>query len=239
MFFFKILLFCFFVCFYSSCAFAEDEKIKSLEQYYLDGIYEYVDRNYTTATEQFEALSHNYPSSMKTKKSLIMEAFLDYINDEAKKIDGVVEVFFRLFPNDEQAPYMKYIKAMGYYSYVGDDARSLDAVMKSKLLFEDLVATFPESIYAKEAEKKIEYLDKLMQLNDIKIGELYFNRRNYVAAMKRYTGMYQKHKKLVPEIEERVLCRLVVLSKMFKIDENIIKYEKILKEKFKETKCEF
>ncbi len=222
-----------------SFAVAEEEKVKTLEQYYLDGFYEYVDRNYTTATEQFEALSHNYPSSMKTRDALIMEAFLNYINDEREKIDGVAEVFFRLFPNDEQTSYMKYIKAMGYYSYTGDDMRSLDAMMKSKLLFEDLIASFPSCKYVDDAKKKIEYLDKLMQLNDIKIGELYFNRRNYIGAMRRYAGMFQKHKSLVPEIEERVFCRLIVLSKMFNMEQNALKYEEKLKEKYKDSKCEF
>jgi len=78
-----------------------------------------------------------------------------------------------------------------------------------------------------------------MQLNDIKIGELYFNRRNYIGAMRRYAGMFQKHKSLVPEIEERVFCRLIVLSKMFNMEQNALKYEEKLKEKYKDSKCEF
>ena len=51
----------------------EELNIKSAGQYYLDGLYNYTDRSYTTAAEQFEALSKNHPHSSYTKNSLIME----------------------------------------------------------------------------------------------------------------------------------------------------------------------
>ena len=150
---------------------AEELTHKTASQYYLDGIYNYVDRNYTTSAEQFEALSKKYPYSQYTHNSLIMEAFTNFLDKEYSKIQGIVEVFFRLFPNDEYTPYMTYVLGMSYYVSIKKDERSFNNVGESLQIFTDLLEKYPNSKYAKNVEKKIDYLVKRQQLNDILTGE--------------------------------------------------------------------
>ena len=95
---FSALLFLFYV-FLCKLSLCEELAYKTAQQYYLDGIYNYVDRNYTTSAEQFEALSKKHPYSQFTHNSLIMEAFTNYVDKEYSKIHGIAEVFFKLLSN--------------------------------------------------------------------------------------------------------------------------------------------
>ncbi len=222
----------------SNKATAEELTIKTAQQYYLDGIYGYVDRNYVTSSEQFEALSKNYPYSKYTHDSLIMEAFLNYINDEREKTNNAIEAFYKLFPSDKYTPYMMYLNAMSCYKVVKDEMRSLDSITEAIQLFKELIETYPNTDYAKDAEQKIKFLEKLKQLNDISVGEFYEERLDYIGAMRRYTNMFKTYgNNLSPDIEERALCRAMRLSKTLKLEKCKDGYEKLLRKKYKNSKC--
>lgn len=217
---------------------AEELQHKTASQYYLDGIYNYVDRNYTTSAEQFEALSKKYPYSQYTRNSLIMEAFTNFVDKEYSKIQGIVEVFFRLFPNDEYTSYMTYVLGMSYYVSIKKDERSFNNVGESLQIFTDLLEKYPNSKYAKNVEKKIDYLVKRHQLNDVLTGEYYEKNGEYISAMRRYTGLFEKYKNgLNKEIEERALCRIMNLSKSIQLPKNADKYYQLLQKKYPNSKC--
>ena len=217
---------------------AEELKHKTASQYYLDGIYNYVDRNYTTSAEQFEALSKKYPYSQFTHHSLIMEAFTNFVDKEYSKISGIVEVFFRLFPNDEYTPYMMYLHGMSYYMNIKKDERGFNNVEESLQIFNDIITKYPNSKYAKNVEKKIDYLVKRQQLNDLLTGEYYQKNNEYIGAMRRYTGLFEKYKDgLNKEIEERALCRIMNLSKSMQLPKNATKYRLLLQQKYPNSRC--
>ena len=207
-------------------------------KYYLSGLYYYVDRSYTSSAEQFEALSKKHPYSNYTSNSLVMEAFTNYVNKEYDKISGITEVYFRLFPNDTYAAYMAYINAMSYYATIKNAENSLDDMRKSYELFLDVKNNFSNTKFAVDAEKKIEYLNKMIQLNDIKIGDFYFSRGDYIGAMRRYTGMFKKYNdKMLPEIQERALCGCRNCAKTLNLDKLADDYLNKLKHNFPHSKC--
>ena len=236
---FIVVVICFFWwMFFSALSKTEETQIKTPNKYYLDGLYYYVDRSNTSATEQFEALSKNYPYSNYTRNSLIMEAFTNYADKEYGKISGITEVYFRLFPNDAYASYMAYINAMSYYATIKNAENSLDNIEKSYELFLDVKNNFSNTKYAEDAKIKLEYLSKMMQLNDIKIGDFYFSRGDYIGAMRKYTGMFKKYKeKLLPEIEERALCGCKTCSQTLNLDKLADDYLNKLKRNFPHSKC--
>ena len=235
---------CFFVSLFTFCAFfckssfCEELTYKTAQQYYLDGIYNYVDRNYTTSAEQFEALSKKHPYSQFTHHSLIMEAFTNYVDKEYSKIPGIAEVFFKLFPNDEYTPYMMYILAMSYYINIKKDNRAFNNVAESLQIFNNLLDKYPNSKYAENVKKKIEYLLARQQLNDLLTGEYYEENNNHISAMRRYTGIFEIYKNnLNSEIEERALCRIAALSQAMQMPNNADKYYKLLQQKYPNSKC--
>ena len=217
---------------------AEELELKSVKQYYLDGLYYYADRSYTSSAEQFEALTKNHPFSNFSKEAVIMECYTNYINGEYSKIDGVAEVFYRLFQNDEYTPYIMYLQAMAIYSMAKDETKAVGFLDESEKIFNRIVNEFPNTKYSEASIIKLDYINKMKQLQDIRIGEFFQERGEYIASIRRYTGMFETYKnKLIPEIEERLLCRIITLSKMLEMKNNVDKYTSLLKQKYSNSKC--
>lgn len=238
----KKIYFVFLFLFFSLSIFdnllSEELEHKTAKQYYLDGIYSYVDRSYTTSTEQFEALSKNYPYSQYTRNSLVMEVFINYINREYKKIENIFTVFSKLFPNDEYMPYMLYMLGMSYYINIKNDDKGSGNISESLSIFTDFLEKYPKSKYSKNVKEKVYYLKKMQQLNDIKIGEFYQKNNNYISAIRRYSGIFSRYKNdMDSEIEERALCDIVISLYALSMCENMKKYKQLLKTKFPKSKC--
>ncbi len=216
---------------------AEELKYKTAEQYYLDGIYSYVDRSYATSADQFEALSKNHPYSQYTRNSLVMEAFTNYLNKEYEKIKNITSVFFKLFPNDQYEPYMLYILAMSNYINIRDVNKNYSNIVESRQIFTDLINKHPGSKYVKNAEEKIVYLNKMEQLGDVLIGELYQKNDIFISAIRRYANILNKYKDIDPEIEERTLCGMISSLHSLNMTTNMKKYIEFLTKKYPKSKC--
>ena len=240
----KVVLFVFLLCFVAiificnKVSLAEEKDLKSDKQYWLDGMYYYADRSYTSAAEQFEALTKHYPYSKYTHNALLMELYKNFIGNEKEKISGIAEVFYRLFPLDNDTPYVMYMQAMAEFAVVKDESRMLDKVVEGEKLFFKLKRYFADSVYAIDAEKKLEYLYAIKQLNYINVGENYLKRDDYIGAMKRYTGIFNSFPDgLHPLIEEFALCRLFYLTKMLISNTEAEKYNQMLNDKYPNSKC--
>ena len=219
-------------------SFAEEKDLKSDKQYWLDGMYYYADRSYTSAAEQFEALTKHYPYSKYTHNALLMELYTNFIDNEKEKISGIAEVFYHLFPLDNDTPYVMYMQAMAEFTALKDESRMLDKMVEGEKLFFKLKQYFTDSVYAIDAKKKLEYLNAVKQLNYIHVGDIYLYRDDYIGAMKRYTGIFNSFPDgLHPLIEEFALCRLSVLSKMLLSDEEAEKYKQMLMAKYPNNGC--
>ena len=57
-----------------------------------------------------------------------MEIYTNFIDNEKAKIDGIAEVFYRLFPADKDTPYVMYMQAMAEYTLLKDEKRMLDKI---------------------------------------------------------------------------------------------------------------
>ena len=236
-----ILAFC---CFFITTVFqsiAQDEKIvKTDVQYWLDGLYYYVDRSYTSASEEFENLTHNYPYSQYAHNALLMEIYTNYINNEKDKIAGIAEVFYRLFPLDENTPYVIYMQAMADFSMIKNEKTNLDKMIESEKIFKKLIQLYPESIYSKDAMRKLEFLDTIKQLNDLHSAEVFQKRKKYYGAMRRYTGLFNTYPNINKKVEEIALCRLIGVTKTLKLDNESEKYKDLFNQKqYDANKCKY
>ena len=233
-----LLFFCISFLSFNNVLFAEEQNLKSDKQYWLDGMYYYADRSYTSAAEQFEALTKHYPYSKYTHDALLMEMYTNYIDNEKEKLSGIAEVFYYLFPLDNDTPYVMYMQAMAEFTALKDESRMLDKMVEGEKLFFKLKQYFADSVYAKDAEKKLEYLNAVKQLNYIHVGEIYLKRDDYIGAMKRYTGIFNSFPDgLHPLIEEFALCRLFSLTKMLISNTEAEKYNQMLNDKYPNSKC--
>lgn len=237
-----ILVFCCFFIMATLQSIAQDEKITKTDlQYWTDGLYYYADRSYTSASEEFENLTHNYPYSQYAHNALLMEIYTNYINNEKDKIAGIAEVFYRLFPLDEDTPYVMYMQAMADFSMIKDEKTNLDKMVESEKNFKNLIQLYPESIYSKDAMRKIEFLDIIKQLNDLHSAEVFQKRKKYYGAMRRYTGLFNTYSSNInKKVEEIALCRLIGITKTLKLENESKKYKDLFNQKqYDINKCKY
>ena len=242
-----IILSIFLNIFLCNITLAKEEIKKTDEQYNFDGMYYFADRSYTSSAEQFEALTQRYPYSSYTHNALLMEIYTNFLDNELDKIPGIAEVFYRLFPLDKNTDYVLYMHALSgllykpwfrKYKLLTDEARSMSKVYESEVVLTKLVNDFPESKYTEDAKQKLLYIKGLKQLNEVFVGERYQKLGNFIGAMKRYTGMFEIYKDDIhPQIEERLLCNLVGLTKTLKLDTESEKYKQLLQKKYPSNKC--
>ena len=256
--FFGIFLFFFITTSIITLATAEEtndtneKNVKTEEEYWNNAMYYYADRSFQSSAEEFEGLSRNYSYSNLTHNSLLMEIYTNYLDDELGKIQGIAEVFYRLFPMDKDTDYVLYMQAMALimykpfityfngkgYKIIKDEKTMTKQIKEAKQILQMLVKDFPTSKYTEDAKQKIMYLQGLEQLNDVYVGERYQKLGQFVPAMKRYTGMFEIYKdNLHPQIEERILCHIIGLSKTLKLDSETKKYQQKLTEKYPNNKC--
>ena len=230
----------------------ETKNIKTDIEYWNNAMYYYADRSFQSSAEEFEGLSRNHPYSNLTHNSLLMEIYTNYLDDELGKIQGIAEVFYRLFPMDKDTDYVLYMQAMALvmykpfityfngkgYKIIKDEKTMMKQIKEARTILQLLVKGFPQSKYLDDAKQKIIYLNGLEQLNNVYIAERYQKLGQFVPAMKRYTGMFEIYKdNLHPQIEERLLCNLIGLSKTLQMNNESEKYTKKLQEKYPNNKC--
>ena len=208
---------------------SEEVQNKTAHQYYLDGLYYYADRSYNTSAEQFEALSKNYPYSEYTEKAIVLEAYTNYLDKEYAKIEGICEIYYKLYPDGKYSDYITYLHGMSYYALVGNELISSDNIEDSMEIFEKLLEKYPESKFVNPAKKKIEYLFKLKQLHDLTIANFFYNTEDYIAAMRRYTSMFNLYNtKLSPDIKKIAIIKNKNITKILQLETEENKYEKLL-----------
>ena len=192
---------------------SEEVQNKTAHQYYLDGLYYYADRSYNTSAE----------------KAIVLEAYTNYLDKEYAKIEGICEIYYKLYPDGKYSDYITYLHGMSYYALVGNELISSDNIEDSMEIFEKLLEKYPESKFVNPAKKKIEYLLKLKQLHDLTIADFFYNTEDYIAAMRRYTSMFNLYNtKLLPDIKKIALLQIKNITKILQLETEANKYEKLL-----------
>jgi outer membrane protein assembly factor BamD len=152
-------------------------------------------QNYTRATKLFETLETRFPYGRYAQQAILESAYANYRAGEPAAAVAACDRFIRTYPNHPSVDYAYYLKGLvnfrgdqGLLGYVYEadlSEREPKAMRESYDAFKDLVAKFPQSKYAADAEARMKYLTNSLALYEVKVGRYYFNRGAYVAAANR------------------------------------------------------
>jgi outer membrane protein assembly factor BamD len=200
------------VILYGKTSFAEVLLLKD-DEYYREGMYNFVDRSYSEAARNFGEISKNYIYSSFLKKAYMMEVFCNFLDKEYAKIEGVVATFLLLFPQDENVPYMLYMKGLGHYYVIKDESRLINESKESLKIFKSIFTKYPNSIYAEPAKEKYNFLNHNIQLHELKMAEFEYNRGNIIAALVGYKRVLKESEDLNEDIKKRAELRIKSIIK--------------------------
>jgi outer membrane protein assembly factor BamD len=123
------------------------------------------------------------------------EAYAYYKADEIPQALAAADRFIKLHPNHANVDYAFYLKGLcnfrddlgplGIFSTDDLAERDPKAAKDSFDTFRELVTRYPESRYAPDSVKRMNYLVNALATHEVKVADYYFRRGAYVAAANR------------------------------------------------------
>ena len=157
-----------------------------------------VSGNYTRAVKLYETLESRFPYGRYAQQAILESAYSSYRAGETAAAVASCDRFIRTFPNHPNVDYAYYLKGLvhfredqgllGYVYELDLSEREPKAMRESFAAFKELVAKFPDSRYADDAQDRMRYLTNALALYEVKVAKYYYNRGAYVAAVNRAQG---------------------------------------------------
>ena len=195
----KIVLLC--LCSAALCACGGGDKIvpeRPLEEIYQDAYKEFNKKHYEEAAELFQVAESQYPSNPWSADALVMLAYSRYMDKDFAGSILAIDRYMRFHPGHQDVPYMMYLRGMCYYRQVSDVRRDPEMSAFALQQFQQLVARFPHSEYAKNAENKI------LILKNYIAGKVMYEARNDIQSQN-WTSAITHLQSIVATAQETVM----------------------------------
>lgn len=194
---------------------AEDAYVEEpVEKLYNQAMDDLESRNYQQAAESFEEVERQHPYSVWATKAQLMAGYAYYEADEYDLALNALDRFIRLHPGNEDIAYAYYLRALCYYDQIADVSRDQSVTKNALAAFEELIARFPESKYARDGRLKLDLTRDHLAGKEMEIGR-YYQRRGYLlAALNRFKQVVEKYDTTthVPEALHRMVEVYVALG---------------------------
>jgi outer membrane protein assembly factor BamD len=167
----------------------------SAEQLYKEAHSALAEGNYTRAIKLYETLESRFPYGRYAQQAILESAYANYRAGETAAAVAACDRFIRTYPNHPNVDYAYYLKGLvnfredqgllGYVYEIDLSEREPKAMRESFAAFNELVTKFPDSRYAADSLDRMRYLTNALATYDVKVGEYYYRREAYVAAVNR------------------------------------------------------
>ena len=185
----------------------ESVTTRNPEIVYSEALNEFESENYNLAFEKFHEIELKFPLSNEAIQSQIMMAFIEYINLEYDSAILKLEKIIKRYPSYKDIDYAYYMIALCHYERIENP--DLDGKFNVLALqnFQELINYFPDSKYTKDSKQKIILIKENIAAKHMNVGLFYLNRKNYLAALKRYQKVIDDHfqSKYTPEALHRLV----------------------------------
>ncbi len=102
--------------------------------------------------------------------------------------------FLEAYPDHKYASYAQYRIAMIYFNQIEDPERGYSGAARALEEFEKLIKMFPRNPYKKEVvDLRIEKCRNTMAEYEFLVGEFYYKKESYNAAIKRFEELLKKY----------------------------------------------
>lgn len=174
-------------------------KDETAQQIYQRGKAALQDKSYSDAVKRFEALDVQYPFGADTESSQLYIIYAYYMKEDYALASAAADRFIRIHPTNPNVDYAYYLRGLAdYYQNLGVierlfaldlASRDLTQVQKSYNDFRDLTVHFPDSRYTPSAHQYMVYLRNVLADHELHVAEYYYDRKAYVAAAERASGL--------------------------------------------------
>jgi outer membrane protein assembly factor BamD len=145
------------------------------------------------ASRKFDAVDRQHPYSEYARKSMVMGAFADYRQGNYDEAISSAKRYLTLYPSTDDAAYAQYIIGLSYYRQIRDVTQDQKEARQTIQTMQDLVTRWPTSEYVDDAKEKIRFANDQLAGKEMQIGRYYLERREYIAAVKRFRSVVENY----------------------------------------------
>lgn len=149
--------------------------------------------NYDEAIETFQAIIDNYPYSEYAVKAELAIADAYFEDGRYEEALSYYRDFIDLHPQHEKVPYSLFRAAMCHAHRVRSPNRDQTPTREALQFLDQLLANYPHSQYASEAEEKWRELRTSLAEQVALIGDFYMDRGEYESAAERFRSLLNEY----------------------------------------------
>lgn len=184
---------------------------------------EQADGNWEKAAKTLEKLEARYPYGRYAQQAQLELGYVYWKANEPGSALAACDRFIKLHPNHPAIDYVYYLKGlinfnedlglMGLISNQDPTERDPKAAREAFDSLRELVTRFPNSKYAPDAVKRMEYLVNALASLEVHVARYYHKRGAYVAAINRAQFAVKTYQQ-APAIEEALFILVTSYDKL-------------------------
>lgn len=150
-------------------------------------------KRYSLAVEIFQKIRDHHPYSKYAILAELKQADAYYGQKEYELAAEAYQEFENLHPKNEAAPYALFRQGMSYVKQRKTIDRDQSAALIANQTMTRLIQRYPNSEYVPNAKKRIAEGKELLAGHEFYIGEFYFSKKRYKAALGRLAALTKKY----------------------------------------------
>lgn len=182
--------------FLSACNSDKTDDIESTElAYYESAQGSLRANNYANAVSKLQLLEARFPFGRYAQQAQLEIIYAYYRSAQPEAARAAADRFIRLHPRHPNVEYAYYLKGLASFDEdenflarlfpMDPSTRDPGAARDSFNDFDQLIRRFPNSEYAPDAQKRMQYLRNLLAASEVNIARYYIHRGAYIAAANR------------------------------------------------------
>jgi outer membrane protein assembly factor BamD len=149
--------------------------------------------DYAGAATLFQQLKDQYPQSRYAMLAELRLGDAYYLNGKYIEAYGAYDSFTDRHPMNDAVPYALYQKGMCWFQRMNGIDRDQSPTIQAINDFAYLVEVYPDSRYATMAHARVAEAMNSLAGHEFYVGEYYFKRKDYAAAMRRFRGLVRAY----------------------------------------------
>ena len=179
---------------------------RPVEDLYNSAMNALLDEDYGDAATAFDEVERQHPYSVWATKAQLMAGYAFYQDNEYDQAVIAAERFLQLHPGHDDSAYAQYLIGLCYYEQISDVGRDQKNTQLALDSFDKVVQRFPNTVFARDAQLKIDLADDHLAGKEMEVGRTYQSLEFYVAAINRFRTVIERFQTTshVPEALHRL-----------------------------------
>lgn len=176
----------------------------SASKLHTEALKELKDGNYEKASKMYESLQSRYPYGVDSQEAELEQIYVYYKQKDAASTTTEADRFIKAHPNHPDVDYAYYLKGLANFNddlglwgllYTESDIVQRDSkpARDSFDSFKELVQRFPNSRYAPDSIKRMQYIINSFAEKDVITARYYYRRSAYIAAVDRCQAVLNEY----------------------------------------------